>query len=215
MLYWAPVDVDLNQLPIPDWDLHCPECNYPLRGLPSHRCPECGCELDIAALIGTWTRLRPPRFTGQELPLPDFGLTCAACGGALAGATAHACPHCAQPFDPADRLPRREWFIVDEGLCAPLMVAVVQVLLAEERVPYVLAKEKTLTEIYGGHRMTFTRLRVPREFFFEVLWLVQRARNDVAQTRAAGDLPDWTCPRCGEENPGHFELCWSCQQPRA
>ncbi|MEM9017342.1 MAG: DUF2007 domain-containing protein [Verrucomicrobiota bacterium] len=21
---------------------------------------------------------------------------------------------------------------------------------------------------------------------------------------------DWTCAKCGEENPGNFEVCWSC-----
>ncbi|MGD8452906.1 MAG: hypothetical protein PVJ57_13885 [Phycisphaerae bacterium] len=209
------MDVDLTQLPIPDWDLRCPQCNYPLRGLPSHRCPECGSEIDIPALIATWTRLRPPRYTGQELPLPDFGLTCAGCRAELAGATSHACPHCGRPFDPAALVPPREWFILDEAMCAPLLVPAVQILLLEERIPHVVVEEKSLREIYGGHQLTFTRLRVPSEFYCEVLWQLQRARHEAAAARTAGDTQDWTCPHCGESNPGHFELCWNCERPHA
>ena len=68
------MDIDLNTLPIPDWGLICPKCRYPLVGLPAHRCPECGTEFDMADVVQTWHRLRDPRFTGHELPLPDFGL---------------------------------------------------------------------------------------------------------------------------------------------
>jgi hypothetical protein len=25
------------------------------------------------------------------------------------------------------------------------------------------------------------------------------------------DRPSWTCPKCGEENPGNFDECWKCQ----
>ncbi|MGC4015590.1 MAG: DUF2007 domain-containing protein [Luteolibacter sp.] len=25
---------------------------------------------------------------------------------------------------------------------------------------------------------------------------------------------DWICPSCGEENPGNFDLCWSCEKSR-
>lgn len=25
---------------------------------------------------------------------------------------------------------------------------------------------------------------------------------------------DWVCKSCGEQNPGNFDLCWSCETPR-
>ena len=46
------------ELPVPDLGLHCRQCSYPLRGLPSHVCPECGTTFDPAALLGTEPALR-------------------------------------------------------------------------------------------------------------------------------------------------------------
>lgn len=30
----------------------------------------------------------------------------------------------------------------------------------------------------------------------------------------AAEAPAWTCPACGEENPGNFETCWTCEGAR-
>jgi hypothetical protein len=35
--------------------------------------------------------------------------------------------------------------------------------------------------------------------------------KDAADSNAG---PAWTCPGCGEENPGNFEECWKCQRNR-
>ncbi|RMF77629.1 MAG: hypothetical protein D6744_11140, partial [Planctomycetota bacterium] len=67
------MELDVWQLPIPDWGLTCPRCRYPLRGLPSHRCPECGTDLDMEKLVEPWSRIREPRFDGTQLPIPNFG----------------------------------------------------------------------------------------------------------------------------------------------
>ena len=203
-------EIDIGQLPIPDWGLGCPQCRYPLRGLPSHRCPECGTELDMQSVVTSWTRLRPPRFTGDELPSPEFGLSCAACGQALAGATSPACPHCAAPFDLRALRPRRDWFILDKVACGEVPVAGMLAVLAAELVPQFPVEERTSGEIFGGHSGLFNRLRVASEFYFEVRWLLERARQEMAQARAAGGADDWTCPGCGEQNPGNFEICWNC-----
>src|SRR3954470_18282871 len=40
--------------PPPEEQLHCPICDYDLRGLPEPRCPECGFRF-------TWEELRDPR----------------------------------------------------------------------------------------------------------------------------------------------------------
>lgn len=208
------MDVDVGQLPIPDWGLICPRCRYPLRGLPEHRCPECGLEIDVAGLIRSWTPLRAPRFTGDELPLPDFGLFCGACQQPLAGATELRCPSCAAPFEVQTLRPAKPWFVLSGELCGPLPIPGVQALLATEGVPHVPVHEKTLSEIYGGQSMTVSRLRVPSDFYFEVLWLIQRALTEMETVRSTEPEP-WTCQRCGEENPGHFELCWQCQETRS
>jgi rubrerythrin len=204
------MDIDLARLPIPDWGLTCQACGYLLKGLPLHRCPECGHPIVIEELLRTWTRLRDPRLTGQELPLPDFGLQCPRCQQPLAGARERTCPHCAAPFDPAAWRPARDWFVLDTELCGRLPIAGVQALLAAEDVPYFPMTEMTLSEIYGGQGVMVARLRVPTEFYFEVRWLLERARQETEAARAAGKQAQWRCPRCGEDNPGHFELCWNC-----
>jgi predicted RNA-binding Zn-ribbon protein involved in translation (DUF1610 family) len=182
--------------------------------LPTHRCPECGQTLVIEELIGPWTRLRDPRFTGHELPLPDFGLLCRACQRPLAGATDFTCPACGAAFDPETWRPRRTWFILDAELCGPLPVPGVQALLAAESVPHFPMLEMTVGEIYGGQSIMVNRLRVASEFYFEVRWLLAQARQELAAVRAAGAVGAWRCARCGEDNPAHFELCWNCQAPR-
>ncbi len=205
------MDIDWAQLPIPDWGLTCPGCGYLLQGLPSHRCPECGLQIDVAELIRSWTRVRDPRFTGQESPLPDFGLPCPACGQPLVGARERTCPHCAAVFDPEAWRSPRAWFLVDAALCRALPIPGVQALLAAEGVPYFPVMEMTIGEIYGGQSIMVTRLRVPSEFYFEVRWLLQRARQEMEAVRTAGEQAQWRCLRCGEENPSHFEVCWNCE----
>ncbi len=208
------MDVDLLQLPIPDWDLQCPHCGYPLRGLPAHRCPECGGDFDIRELIHPWTRLRAPRYTGHESPLLDFGLHCASCNARLAGAIGLKCGVCGTPFDAEYWRPRNPWFILDRELCGELPIPGVQSLLAAERVPHQAMFEKTLGEIYGGTSMTVTRLRVASEFYYEVLWLLCEARRELLAARLRGSRGSWRCAHCGEECPGHFDICWNCLAER-
>ena len=35
-----------------------------------------------------------------------------------------------------------------------------------------------------------------------------------AQAGEAAARPDWTCPECGEEVPGSFDVCWKCGEER-
>ncbi len=49
--------------------------------------------------------------------------------------------------------------------------------------------------------------------------------NDAHAARARGFIDDFfrkapsgpplACPKCGEENPGSFEVCWNCGTPLA
>jgi len=41
-----------------------------------------------------------------------------------------------------------------------------------------------------------------------------RARRLLAAP-PAGAGAAWTCARCGEDNPGSFDLCWHCGAGRA
>ncbi|MBK8266827.1 MAG: hypothetical protein IPK83_00330 [Planctomycetes bacterium] len=45
------MEFDPNVLPVPDLGLCCMQCGYALRGLPSHRCPECGREFTLNEYI--------------------------------------------------------------------------------------------------------------------------------------------------------------------
>jgi hypothetical protein len=212
--YNEQMEIDLRQLPIPDWGLTCPKCAYSLCGLPSHRCPECGTEIDVPELVRTWTRLRGPRFTGNELPMPDFGLSCSACNAPLAGAHEHKCPRCDTPFTPEAMRPAREWFLLDHEDCGTLMMPSIVAMLAHERIPYAEVGENALRQIYGMSNLTASRIRIPSEFYFEVRWLLQEAKSRVADVRRAenaGESVPWICPQCDAENPAHFEVCWKCE----
>ena len=198
--------VDVYQLPIPDWGLSCPHCGYPLKSLPSHRCPECGTELDMASIVPSWARLRDPRFTGRELPFPDFGLDCEHCGGPLAGAAERACSICGQPFDPRTMLPVEAWFVVEPDLGKPLPMALVESILTAEDVPHLV--REGLSAFGTGYRT----LLVPREFYFELLWLIQDARRRIEAERQAPSGRSWCCRNCGAENPAGFERCWNCSE---
>jgi len=37
---------------------------------------------------------------------------------------------------------------------------------------------------------------------------------DEGKTGPDSNAPPWTCPRCGNEVDGGFEICWSCQAAR-
>lgn len=208
------MEIDVTQLPIPDWGLECPRCRYPLRGLPEPRCPECGLQINVPSMIRSWTPLRPPRFTGRELPQPDFGLRCRSCGAPLAGATEYACAHCRRPFDPASFIPERAWFRLTEEICGGPLLASAYALLGDDHIPHMPDNERTLVEIYGGIQQPIPRLRIPREYFFDTCWLFRKHVREQEAERLRPQRADWRCAGCGEDNPGNFELCWNCERAR-
>ncbi|MFQ5806737.1 MAG: hypothetical protein ACE5I3_09835 [Phycisphaerae bacterium] len=208
------MEIDLNRLPIPDWGLICPKCRYPLVGLPSHRCPECGTGFDMLEIVKPWHRLREPRFTGHELPFPDFGLGCRACQQPLADAPTRRCPNCGVEFHPDAIRPQRKWFMIDQALCDDVPLAGMEALLASERVPYMRHGEKVLRQILGTTQVIGSRLEVPGEFFFEVMWLIRRVVLQMQDARRQPEGANWTCPGCGETVPNHFDVCWNCQRSR-
>lgn len=202
------MDVNLDELPIPDWGLTCPGCGYLLCGLPSHRCPECGRDLDMAAIVETWHRLREPRFTGRESPLPDFGLDCQACGRPLAGAAEWACPACGGAFDTQAFRPRTEWFEVTPQLRAGLPFQLLESILAAEYVPFMVRDD------HNALGLMRWRLLVPGEFYFDFRRLVRDAQVRIAAQQDCPAAQAWRCLQCGSENPDAFDICWQCQEER-
>ncbi len=198
--------VDIHQLPIPEWHLRCPNCDYLLNGLPSHRCPECGDPLDMANIIPSWLRLRDPSFTGEELPLPDFGLYCNHCDAPLAGANKQACPSCHEPFEPRRSRPAKAWFVANKIVKDEIAPQLLAMMLERDFVPYTLEeKQNPVTGLLSWS------LHVLSEFYFDFLWLVRCRRNEVVE---AAVQPDWKCQSCDGDNPSNFETCWKCSNSR-
>ncbi|MCH8052708.1 MAG: hypothetical protein IH895_01480 [Planctomycetes bacterium] len=205
----AGMEIDIEQLPIPDWNLACRKCGYPLKSLPQHRCPECGLEVVMSELVQPWMRLREPQFTGRELPLPDFGLVCGDCDAPLAGVTELHCPGCRAPFDPRDGAPTGKWYKIPPALLGELPPQAVEIILAEEFIPYVRRESRDLSRILGVDALADVRIEVPGEFYFDLLAALRRHEL----TAADPDDPDWTCSNCREPNPATFKICWNCHQP--
>lgn len=208
------MDIDLQQLPIPDWDLVCPTCQYALRGLPTHRCPECGLRLDIPSLVRSWTRLREPWFTGDERPVPQWDLRCRKCDIVLDGHDGEACNACGEPLTRSLVRPPRQWFLIDRHLCGPLNVPEVVRLLQTELIPHFRSDERTLAEIAVGGDSVDGRYRAASEFYYDVRYLIAEESKHVGEVRRLARETTWHCSQCGEDNPGNFELCWNCGDPQ-
>jgi len=203
-------EIDLYALPVPDWGLTCPVCEYALRGLPEHRCPECGTRFDPAELVRPWTQLRAPRYTGGERPVPDFGLTCPDCDAPLAGAPDEHCPGCRRGVAALLEPPAREWVPLDPRCYAGLSVGEVELILGRDYVPFYTGRERGLRDIYMGTGLTRGRVHVPRAFYFDALHALRAELGEIARRRAESVGQTRRCAGCGEESPGHFDVCWSC-----
>jgi hypothetical protein len=162
----------------------------------------------MAAIVPSWTRLRDPRYTGAELPFPDFGMACDACDAALAGASERACPVCGSAFDAEAARPSKTWFVVEPLLHEPLPIALVESILATEDVPHIVR------EGLSAFGTSYRNLLVPSEFYFECLWLIQDARLRIEAEHQKPSSDAWLCRGCGEENPAGFARCWHCSAER-
>jgi hypothetical protein len=157
-------------------------------------------------------------FDPEALPVPDLGLRCLSCGYNLAGLPEHRCPECGRTFAMEDHIPKGDFPVVifngKEVVSTPAIVE----LLARMQIPYmeVLRPGENMLG-FGGATHSRCRVGVPRSSYFEVIDLLRRQALGEPlpepEEEAAG--PDWKCSGCGEENPGNFEVCWSCGGPRA
>ena len=167
-------------------------------------------ERDPDAELYDWSNLPAPRYTGAELPIPDFGLACAECGCPLAGWTRFECPDCATPVDLPAMLPDKPMICVyrapqwDQG-------RMVKLILDTNNVPCRLAND-ALAHAYGEIPMLtgYNEVLVPRSHYFDALYTL---RHDWPEGPAVS-ADEWSCPECGERCPGTFELCWNCSAER-
>lgn len=196
-----------KQLPIPAWlALSCPRCDYPLCGLPEHRCPECGTAVDLDVMVqNTAVPLRPPEITPATRPVPPLELECAECGQFLDGATGGECPHCGAPFDLTDFVPEENWITV----ACRMQSYEVQLLLTVLRaagIPCMISRSGLQEDLVGAAVGVSDDLRVRRDYYLDAMM----AMHETRQTAGAS----WICPDCGEKVPGNFEICWKCDLSR-
>ncbi|MGE3180639.1 MAG: hypothetical protein AB7N71_03350 [Phycisphaerae bacterium] len=202
--------VDIYQLPVPAWDLECPNCEHSLNGATLHRCPKCGEAFDVADVIQTWHRLRPPTYVGNESPLPDFGWSCKKCEKPLAGSTNNACQQCGEAIQRPNFIPDGEWITLHDEHTHELSEPHLARLLSREFIPFQRESDLRAIDIYMGG--TRNKILVPHEFFVDALHAIVAEAHHV---QSLGEAPEWSCSRCGESNPPTFEICWKCATPRA
>jgi hypothetical protein len=157
-------------------------------------------------------------------PLPDYGLRCRLCGYPLAGLNRPRCPECGDAIRLDDYIP--------EGAFPPLIADGKPVhaspdldeLFAAYHLPTVELNDPIHT-VFGGSMVPWSNrsrrgaaLAVPRERWLEAVdlirrWLHHEELPPPPDPPTQG--PDWRCDACGEDNPGHFQVCWNCTRPRA
>jgi hypothetical protein len=87
----------------------------------------------------------------------------------------------------------------------------------------VLIKDHLVHNGVAAQVMNKGAVRIPHDGVASEVWVVDdvgadevraligsflRRRKETPASLSAG----WACPKCREENPGEFELCWNCGQ---
>jgi hypothetical protein len=153
-------------------------------------------------------------FDPDALPIPDLGLRCPGCGYNLAGLPEHRCPECGRALDFDDHIPKGDFPpVIFQGKEVRITPEVSEI-LNRARIPF-MEKIGPVESLYGigGPTNTRARLAVPRGRYLEVIHLLRQYEvHGELPPEPGPPAPDWTCPACGETNPGAFETCWSCSQ---
>jgi hypothetical protein len=152
----------------------------------------------------------------EALPVPDLGLACRRCGYPLAGLSRHECPECGRAFSLQDHLPPGDMpTLVADGELVRATPNVVELLQAycitfiEDHGPLAVLNHPGMI---SGESAT---IGVVRDRYFDAVDLIRRMKLSEPLPPAPELVPQeaWLCGSCYEENPGTFELCWSCGAP--
>ncbi len=149
----------------------------------------------------------------DALPVPDLGLACMGCGYPLAGLMSHACPECGAGFSLEAYIPTGDMpTLVADGALVRAERDIIELLQAY-RITYVEQHGPlALLSHPGMVPNESAALGVMRDQYFEAVDLIRRWRHDEPLPPAVELLErdPWRCAQCREENPGNFEVCWSC-----
>jgi hypothetical protein len=198
-----------RRLPISDWlGVLCPQCDYPLRGLPEHRCPECGLRFEIDDLITPATPLRPPEIAPDTRPVPDLGFACPKCESPLYGSAGNQCRNCGESFDLRDRIPTEPWIEIAPGQSSTVM-RLLFLRLRAAGIPCAWPEtDSPIESLFGPRSLAYSggSLRVRHDYYLDALHVLRSGPDP--------DVEPWICPKCHETVPGNFEICWSCRSAR-
>ncbi|MCG8403991.1 MAG: hypothetical protein MI923_02215 [Phycisphaerales bacterium] len=149
-------------------------------------------------------------FDPNELPVPDLGLRCLGCRYRLVGLSEHRCPECGSTFTMDDYIPPGDFpVVIFDGHETRLTPEVID-LMSRARIPF-MEKRSDLESVLNLSRAP-GRLAVPRSSYFHAISVLRGYALNHELPPMQDEPPDWVCKSCGESNPGHFEVCWSCSE---
>lgn len=155
-------------------------------------------------------------FDPNQLPMPDLGILCHACGYPLAHVSAHRCPECGWKFTADDLVPPGDFPpLYADGKPVRGTVDVLQ-MLKTYQVPFITQFDHadTVFGLIRTSRHVGDPISVPRNRYLEVVDLLRRKKQGEPMPPPPVYLTDgenWTCPQCREVNPPNFEICWNCE----
>jgi len=137
--------------------------------------------------------------------------SCFDCRYPLDGLDSRACPECGRPFDPDDvgtfnRILGDPVELTRQGLTEAVIL---RLRLEHEGIPVAMQQQTGGVVMYAPVPMA--ALYVNRSDKEDAQIVMDAHALDV-QTEEPGQ--PWTCPNCGEEIDGEFDLCWNCGAER-
>jgi hypothetical protein len=172
------------------------------------RCPNCNSEVALKEL---WDAA--PKSQGGSLIVRPVGLACPTCGVKL------------------KVLQRRLLLCLAVSYIVPFAIVVPAVFMAQwdnDRERRLVSLGLLMIAYFGAFRILqrliprLLRVRLLKDNE-KVVFPLAKAAVETAESQETGvlsleptgeDRPEWTCKSCGEENPGNFDECWKCQEPR-
>jgi len=152
---------------------------------------------------------RKPRLSPKDAVDAPLEGKCPSCHYSLRGIEPRYCPECGLhvEFEP----------VIVFSAAEHALVAAAGMLMDQHRITNMIVMPEAFDALLGmlGRSKRMPHLMVPYKFLFEAAKLLEDRFGK--RTFAAGEKPprresgtSWTCPGCNEENPGTFEICWSC-----